>query len=218
MPRDFAWLLETLSNPQTLFPGLNSEDEQVLKDLGARWTGFVEQGKFKLQEVDKTEGDFWVRGEEYQVMPEVAPKLAETLRGSRLVVFKGDLKCVLVTFDLSRFSVLTPPPPPPPCPAIASSRPTQSGQQRSRSTRSSDRSTVSSPSSPCEPTRLRSCASPLHPASLVLRWLDLLTDRSCALGGDSVGLDEGVEERVEKEDPKWRVNGKWAVVSFAPTK
>lgn len=33
----------------------------------------------------------------------------------------------------------------------------------------------------------------------------------------SVGLAEGVEERVEKEDPKWRVNGKWAVVSFAPS-
>lgn len=110
MPRDFAWLLETLSNPQTLFPGLESEDEQVLKDLGARWTGFVEQGKFRLQEIDKTEGDFWVRGEEYQVMPDVAPKLADTLKESRLVVFKGDLKYVHTLFKSSRFLVLTPPP------------------------------------------------------------------------------------------------------------
>ncbi|CED85591.1 Uncharacterized conserved protein [Phaffia rhodozyma] len=31
-----------------------------------------------------------------------------------------------------------------------------------------------------------------------------------------VGLAEGVEERTVKEDPKWRVNGKYAVVSFAP--
>jgi len=31
-----------------------------------------------------------------------------------------------------------------------------------------------------------------------------------------VGLAEGVEERMDEEDPKWRFNGKWAVVSFAP--
>lgn len=29
-------------------------------------------------------------------------------------------------------------------------------------------------------------------------------------------MDEGIEERMDKEDPKWRFNGKWAVVSFAP--
>ncbi len=31
-----------------------------------------------------------------------------------------------------------------------------------------------------------------------------------------VGLKKGQEEEVEKEDPKWRVDGKWAVVQYCP--
>ncbi|GAA5988957.1 hypothetical protein JCM11641_001254 [Rhodosporidiobolus odoratus] len=43
----------------------------------------------------------------------------------------------------------------------------------------------------------------------------LLSLRTCK--ADTVcGLAEGVEERVQKEDEKWRVNGKYAVVSFCP--
>ncbi|GAA6022458.1 hypothetical protein JCM10207_004400 [Rhodosporidiobolus poonsookiae] len=43
----------------------------------------------------------------------------------------------------------------------------------------------------------------------------LLSLRTCK--ADTVcGLAEGVEERVQKEDDKWRVNGKYAVVSFVP--
>ncbi|BGP19757.1 hypothetical protein JCM10213_003603 [Rhodosporidiobolus nylandii] len=43
----------------------------------------------------------------------------------------------------------------------------------------------------------------------------LLSLRTCK--ADTVcGLAPGVEERVEKEDAKWRVNGKYAVVSFVP--
>ncbi|GJN93724.1 hypothetical protein Rhopal_006781-T1 [Rhodotorula paludigena] len=44
--------------------------------------------------------------------------------------------------------------------------------------------------------------------------IDLLSLRTCK-ADTVVGLPEGTEERVEKEDPKWRVNGKYAVVSFS---
>lgn len=98
LPRDFDWLLSTLAEPSSLFDGLSSEDTQVLQALGARWSIFVADGKFRVQPSEKDEGDFWVRGEEYQRLPELAPKLAKTLSQSRLVIFKGDLKCVPVPF------------------------------------------------------------------------------------------------------------------------
>ncbi|GAA5863437.1 hypothetical protein JCM8547_006980 [Rhodosporidiobolus lusitaniae] len=43
----------------------------------------------------------------------------------------------------------------------------------------------------------------------------ILSLRTCK-ADTVVGLAEGVEDRVQKEDPKWRINGKYAVVSFAP--
>ncbi|BGP57978.1 hypothetical protein JCM8202_001932 [Rhodotorula sphaerocarpa] len=44
--------------------------------------------------------------------------------------------------------------------------------------------------------------------------IDMLSLRTCK-ADTVVGLPEGTEERVQKEDPKWRVNGKYAVVSFS---
>lgn len=44
---------------------------------------------------------------------------------------------------------------------------------------------------------------------------DLLALRTCK-ADVVVGLDEGVEHKVAAEDPKWRVDGKWAVVQFCP--
>lgn len=31
-----------------------------------------------------------------------------------------------------------------------------------------------------------------------------------------VGLKAGQAEELDAKDPKWRVNGKWALISFAP--
>jgi hypothetical protein len=31
-----------------------------------------------------------------------------------------------------------------------------------------------------------------------------------------VGLEAGTAERLDKEDPTWRVSGKYAVVAFSP--
>ncbi|CAO1638224.1 unnamed protein product [Parajaminaea phylloscopi] len=46
---------------------------------------------------------------------------------------------------------------------------------------------------------------------------DLLALRTCK-ADVVVGLGEGVEQRVQKEDSKWRVNGKYAVVQFSARK
>ncbi|CAO1614761.1 unnamed protein product [Sympodiomycopsis kandeliae] len=47
--------------------------------------------------------------------------------------------------------------------------------------------------------------------------IDLLALRTCK-ADVVVGLDQGVEERVQKEDDKWRVNGKYAVVQWSARK
>ncbi|KAL9939028.1 hypothetical protein V8E36_001841 [Tilletia maclaganii] len=44
--------------------------------------------------------------------------------------------------------------------------------------------------------------------------MNILTLRTCK-ADVCVGLAEGVEDRVKAEDPKWRVNGKWAVVQLS---
>lgn len=46
---------------------------------------------------------------------------------------------------------------------------------------------------------------------------DLLALRTCK-ADVIVGLEEGVEQRVQQEDAKWRVNGKYAVVQFSARK
>ncbi|BGP27397.1 duf89 domain protein [Rhodotorula toruloides] len=45
--------------------------------------------------------------------------------------------------------------------------------------------------------------------------IDILSLRTCK-ADTVVGLPDGTEEQVEKEDSKWRINGKYAVVSFSP--
>lgn len=47
--------------------------------------------------------------------------------------------------------------------------------------------------------------------------VDLLALRTCK-ADVVVGLDEGMEERVQKEDSQWRVNGKYAVVQWSGRK
>ncbi|KAK0544853.1 Hairy/enhancer-of-split with YRPW motif protein 2 [Tilletia horrida] len=44
--------------------------------------------------------------------------------------------------------------------------------------------------------------------------LNILSLRTCK-ADVCVGLAEGVEEKVVAEDPKWRINGKWAVVQLS---
>ncbi|KAK0549827.1 Hairy/enhancer-of-split with YRPW motif protein 2 [Tilletia horrida] len=44
--------------------------------------------------------------------------------------------------------------------------------------------------------------------------MNILALRTCK-ADVCVGLAEGVEEQVRAEDPKWRINGKWAVVQLA---
>ena len=67
-----------------------------------RWSNYVEDGTFALSVPrDSPLGrsdvmyDFWTEADPYWYMRVRSPTLFESLKESGLVIFKGDLKCVL---------------------------------------------------------------------------------------------------------------------------
>ena len=98
-PPDFPALLSSLSSPD-FFPKPSSSDlsELATDYLGAltsRWQSYFESGAFSLSVPLSTQLgekndliDFWTGPDPHWCMKERAPKLAEILEGSGLVIFK----------------------------------------------------------------------------------------------------------------------------------
>ena len=103
-PPDFQALLSSLSSPD-FFPKPSSGDlaESATESLGAltsRWQSYLESGAFSLSVPASTQLgekndliDFWTGPDPYWCMKERAPKLAEILEGSGLVIFKVCTDC-----------------------------------------------------------------------------------------------------------------------------
>lgn len=102
------WAIESLKDTSFFLkhaPDIPAADLDTLRALGERWTQHMESGVFKLSIPTSTPlgapsaADFWTTQWSYQFLPEQAPELLKELKGSSLVIFKGDLnyrKCVLV--------------------------------------------------------------------------------------------------------------------------
>jgi hypothetical protein len=95
-----SWAIDSLKDASFFHkhaPDIPTADLDTLKALGERWTSHLASGKFKLSIPTTTPigtpsaADFWTTQWSYQYLPEQASELCETLRGSALVIFKGDL-------------------------------------------------------------------------------------------------------------------------------
>ncbi|KAK3935282.1 DUF89 domain protein [Diplogelasinospora grovesii] len=82
MPHDMDILLSALIDT-SVFPGAKSQSVRALTE---RLSEGYKNGLLSI-----AENPFWTTGLDFQEMPVVAPELHENLRGSALVIFKGDL-------------------------------------------------------------------------------------------------------------------------------
>ncbi|KAG8215249.1 hypothetical protein J3R82DRAFT_8802 [Butyriboletus roseoflavus] len=111
-PTDFesiiTFLLSSTFFPEPLFPSTKSAAH--LKQMVTRWRSYVEQGTFvlstNLKEVNgqKVDGQalamFWTEPWPYWNMKERASQLWNWLHDSDLVIFKGDLRCVVMVIAI----------------------------------------------------------------------------------------------------------------------
>lgn len=110
LPADFAALLSALASPQSFY-GTPSDDEKSagrkpiplsesenedLQFLFQSWSSIYAEGQFVLRP-----NDFWTAGGSYWRLPKTEPKLYDDLKGSELVIFKGDLNYRKLTADAS---------------------------------------------------------------------------------------------------------------------
>ena len=110
VPADFAALLNALADPQSFY-STPSEDEthqgktpaplsqkevNELSFLFEQWSGFHQEGWLMLRP-----NRFWTEGGSYWRLPGDT-RLFEDLRGSELVIFKGDLNYRKLTADVSK--------------------------------------------------------------------------------------------------------------------
>jgi len=162
-PPDFAALLDATSLPSG--PGPEHLERAV-----ARWNAYLADGTFALSVPrDASIGvpdemvNFWTSPWPYWEMRSRAPKLWDTLCGSGLVIFKGDLNYRKLTGDL-RWPVDTP---------------------------------------------FETAVGPLAHA---FPLLSLRTNKADVV----VGIPRSVAEALDERDEKWRINGRYALVSFVP--
>ncbi|KAL4788078.1 hypothetical protein BJX76DRAFT_345151 [Aspergillus varians] len=96
VPRDFADLIQALSDPQSFYtsadesgrehtPLLDKEVDEV-KFLFEQWSNFHAEGKLIIRP-----HPFWTAGGSYWRLPHLAPDLFEDMKEAELVIFKGDL-------------------------------------------------------------------------------------------------------------------------------
>ncbi|KZT24930.1 DUF89 domain-containing protein [Neolentinus lepideus HHB14362 ss-1] len=179
-PPDFAATIPALLDP-SFFPDPSSslssstatpaspQLKENLKTMVTRWQSYINSGVFalsvpedrKLGEKDE-KADFWTGPWPYWEMKMKGAAVWERLRGSGLVVFKGDLNYRKLTGDIR-------------WPAH---------------------------------TTFEEAIGPLVGSFPIL---SLRTSKADVV----VGVDKEVAQRLDESGEKWRVNGKYALISFA---
>jgi len=110
LPADFAALLSALASPQSFYGTLSDDEKSTGKEptplsdsehanlqfLFQSWSGIYAEGQFVLRP-----NDFWTAAGSYWRLPKTEPKLYQDLKGSELVIFKGDLNYRKLTADVS---------------------------------------------------------------------------------------------------------------------
>lgn len=109
LPGDFAALLGAIASPKRFYETPSPEEELQGKTLEPLSDADHESLAFLFGELTKyhAEGQlllrpnrFWTHGGSFWRLPEEAPELYEDLKGSELVVFKGDLNYRKLTGDV----------------------------------------------------------------------------------------------------------------------
>jgi hypothetical protein len=112
VPTDFAALLNAIADPQAFYSTLSEDERHVgktptplsqkevdeLSFLFEQWSGFHQEGQLVLRS-----NRFWTEGGSYWRLPTSDARLFEDLKGSELVIFKGDLNYRKLTGDVSLF-------------------------------------------------------------------------------------------------------------------
>ena len=111
LPADFAALLNALALPQDFYTTLTDDDKHAGKTPSPLSDPEVEDIKFLFEHWSKlyTEGKltirpnrFWTQAGSYWRLPKLEPRLYEDLKGSELLIFKGDLNYRKLTGDVSQ--------------------------------------------------------------------------------------------------------------------
>lgn len=105
--RDFFDLIASITDPESFFPQCSPpkatdaekgvfppEDSQAMQALGQELYGYLESKQIVLRS-----SEFWTRECSFWELKTAAPQLYEHLRGSQLVLFKGDLNYRKLTAD-----------------------------------------------------------------------------------------------------------------------
>lgn len=87
IPKDFYYTLSELEK----------SDDEVLREAGKKWMGYLESGHFVLEPVDH----FFTSPYEFYKMEKIAPELYQSLQQSHLVIFKGDLNYRKLLADIN---------------------------------------------------------------------------------------------------------------------
>ncbi|KAI3612739.1 duf89 domain-containing protein [Moniliophthora roreri] len=174
-PPDFTYTIASLLDPVYFTTASPAEEQrQHLKTMATRIARYVEEGVFAFSVPVETPlgggggsstkgAEFWTSPLPYWDMQTYAPELWKDLRGSDLVIFKGDLNYRKLTGDIQWPST----------------------------------------------TSFRDAVGPLAGA---FPLLSLRTNKADV----AVGLTGDVLDTIEKKDGKWRVNGKYALISYLP--
>lgn len=110
LPQDFAALIQALADPQGFYSALSDDAEESgtrtpplsesevsnLQFLFQHWSTFHAEGQLALRP-----NNFWTAGGSFWRLPKTEPELAEDLKESELVIFKGDLNYRKLTADVS---------------------------------------------------------------------------------------------------------------------
>ncbi|KAJ6482870.1 DUF89 domain-containing protein [Mycena vitilis] len=170
-PSDFAETITSLLDPAFLTPPAGM-DHDHLRNMVTRWKKYVDEGIFALSVPVATPlgggsdgaadlAEFWTSPAPYWDIHLHAPALSKYLKGSNLVIFKGDLNYRKLTGDV-QWPAWTP------------------------------------------------FANALGPLAGSFPLLSLRTNKADVV----VGVERDVAERLDKEGSKWRVDGRYALISF----